>query len=182
MSIGSTQNYCRFFEKKLVRVEQNRKVEKISYLWRRSQGTLTFFWEKIRMGGKEPLQKHISVSENLLYNIYFLLVKFSRVSYTDLHLCSFLLHFQVLIKYLKINVFYKNELHFRGKFFATALRHCLLLKASCSVTISPWLSFSRKIQTFLLLPPPTMCIPFSESHSFYWKPLFLFVSLCLKIN
>ena len=46
-----------------------------------------------------------------------------------------------------------NELHFRGYFFTTALRHCLLLKASGSMAISPWLSFSGKIQTFLLLPP-----------------------------
>ena len=28
-----------------------------------------------------------------------------------------------------------NEPHFRGIFFATALRHCLLLKASGSMTI-----------------------------------------------
>ena len=62
-----------------------------------------------------------------------------------------------------------NEPHFRGKVLATALRHCLLLKARGSMTISPWLSFSRKIQTFFLLPtssPNLLCTTFSESHSF----------------
>ena len=71
-------------------------------------------------------------------------------------------------------------------FFTTALCRCLLLKASNSVTIFPW-SFSGKIQTFFVLvtapqPPTPLRIPFSEIHSFKWKPLFLFVSMCLKIN
>ena len=60
------------------------------------------------MDGKKPLQEHISVRENLLYNIYFLLInKFSRISYTSLHLYLFLLFFQMLMKYLKINVLYE---------------------------------------------------------------------------
>ena len=46
---------------------------------------------------------------------------------------------------------YMNESHFRDYFFATALRHCLLLKTSGFMTIYPGLSFSGKIQTFLLL-------------------------------
>ena len=58
-----------------------------------------------------------------------------------------------------------NERHFRGYFFATALRHCLLLEASGSMTISTWLSFSGEIQTFLLLHHP-LYIPFTENYSF----------------
>ena len=56
---------------------------------------------------KEPFQEYISVWENLLYNIYFLSIKFPQISYTGLHLCPFLLFFQMLIKYLKINVLYE---------------------------------------------------------------------------
>ena len=107
MSIASAYDYCWFFEKKLGRGEKNTKVERIRYLWRRSRGTLTFFSERSRMDGKEPLQEHISVWENLLYNIYFLLIKFSRISYKGIHLCPFLLFFQILMKYLKINALYK---------------------------------------------------------------------------
>ena len=123
----------------------SRRIEykswKLICLWRRSPGTLTFLWKRSRIDRKEPLQEHISVSENLLYNIYFLLIKFSRISCTSLYLCPFLLFFQMLMKYLKINVLYEwNQLS--QHFFATDLDHCFLWKASGSITISLWLSFS----------------------------------------
>ena len=54
------------------------------HLWRR---TLIFFWEIRKM--EERKQEHISVWENLLRDIYFLLIKFSRIIYAGFHLCSF---------------------------------------------------------------------------------------------
>ena len=128
----------------------------MSYLWRRSRGTLTFLWERSRMDGKEPLQEHISVWENLLYNIYFILIKFLRIIYTGLHLCSFLFFFQILIKYLKINVLYEWAALSRQPF-------CHSFTSLFIVKGERLLSFSGKILTFLLL-------------------LFLFISPCLKIN
>ena len=108
VSIASAYDYCWIFDKKLDQGEQNTKFEKFRFPWRRSRGTLTFFWERSWMDGKVPLQEHISVWEKLLYNINFLLIKFSRVSYTGLYLCLFLLLFQMLIKYFKINVLYQR--------------------------------------------------------------------------
>ena len=119
--------------------------------------TLTFFWERSRMDGKEPLQEHIYIWENLLYKIYSFLIKFLRISYTDLHLCSFLFFFQILIKYLKINVLYEWAALSRQPF-------CHSFTSLFIVKGERLLSFSGKIQTFLLLLP--LCIPFSEIHSF----------------
>ena len=178
-----------FSKKNLVKENKIQKLKKSAIYKGDLEEHWSFFRERSRMDGKEPLQEHASVWEKLLYNIYFLLIKFSRISYADLHLCSLLFFFQMLIKHLKTN-FYMNEPHLRGNFFVTALRHCLLLKASGSMTISPWLSFSGKIQTFLLLlplppsPPSFLCafllkkaIPYNKSHCFY-----LFPFLCFKIN
>ena len=95
------------FQKKTWSWRIKHKSWKIRYLWRRSRGTFTFFWERSRMDGKEVLQEYISVWENLLCNIYFLLIKFSRISCIGLHLYPFLLFIQMLIKYLKINVVYE---------------------------------------------------------------------------
>ena len=91
----------------IARGEFNTKVEKISYLWRRSREILTFPWERSRMDEMETLQEHMSVWENLLNNIYFLLIKFSRISFMGFHLCTFPLFFQMLIKYLRKNVLYE---------------------------------------------------------------------------
>ena len=69
----------------------SRRVKHIS--WKKSanyEGVYWPFWERSRMDGKKPLQEYISVWQNLLCIIYFLLVKFSWLSYTDLHQCPFL--------------------------------------------------------------------------------------------
>ena len=68
----------------------------------------------------ERKQEHISVWENLPCNIYFLVIKFSRIGYTGL---TCVLFFHMLIKYLRINVLYEW----------TTL-HGLLLKASGSMS------------------------------------------------
>ena len=60
----------------------------------------------------ETKHENIFVWENLLCDIYFLLIKFSRISYTGLHLCPFL---------SDVNQIFKCS---------RALQHCLLLKAS----------------------------------------------------
>ena len=156
------------FSKKTWSWRIKHKSWKIRYLWRRSRGTFTFFWERSRMDGKEVLQEYISVWENLLCNIYFLLIKFSRISCIGLHLYPFLLFIQMLIKYLKINVVYEWTALSRQS-FGHGFTSLFIVKARGSMTISPWLSFSRKIQTFFLLPtssPNLLCTTFSESHSF----------------
>ena len=100
-----------FSKKFLVEKNKTQKLKKVSYLWRR---TRTFFWERSRMDGNEAWT--YTFWENLLCNIYFLLVKFSRISYTGLHLRSFL---------SDVNQIFKCS---------AALRHNLPLKASGSVT------------------------------------------------
>ena len=114
---------------------------------------MTFFRERSRMDGKEPLYEHISVWENLLYNIHFLLIKFSRISYTSLHLCSFLFFIQMLIKYLKINVLYEWTALSR-QFFRHGLKSLFIVKGErfydyFSVTI-----YLGKNSNFLVTAPP----------------------------
>ena len=48
-------------------------------------------------------------------------------------------------------MFFMNEPHFRGKVFATVPRHCLLLKASCFMTMSPWKVFLLTEAIFLFV-------------------------------
>ena len=74
------------FSKKIL-VEEN-KTQK----WKKSaisEGEhWSFFWEIRKM--EERKHEHISVWENLLRNIYFLLIKFSRIIHAGFHLCLFL--------------------------------------------------------------------------------------------
>ena len=128
-----------FFEKMIGREEFNTKVEKISHLWRRSRETLPFLWERSRMDEMETLQEHFPIWENLLNNIYFLLIKFSRISFMDFYLCTFPLFFQMLIKYLRKNVLYEWTALSRQ-----SLRHgqvTVYVKGECFMTMSPWKVF-----------------------------------------
>ena len=96
-----------FRKKNLVKENKIQKLKKSALYKGDLEEHWSFFWKRSRMDGKEPLQEHISVWEKLLCNIYFLLSKFSRISYTGLHLCSLLFFCQMLIKHLKINVLYE---------------------------------------------------------------------------
>ena len=128
-----------FFEKMIGREEFNTKVEKISHLWRRSRETLPFLWERSRMDEMETLQEHLPIWENLLNNIYFLLIKFSRISFMDFYLCTFPLFFQMLIKYLRKNVLYEWTALSRQ-----SLRHgqvTVYVKGECFMTMSAWKVF-----------------------------------------
>ena len=70
-----------FSKKPLVEENKIQKFKKSAMY----QGDLKEHWpfsgKEAEWNRKEPLQEHNSVWENLLYDIYFLLIKFSRVSY-----------------------------------------------------------------------------------------------------
>ena len=104
-------NITDFWEKSLVEENKTQNLKK----------SASYEGEHWAFSGKEAEwteTKHedIFVWENLLCNIYFLLIKFSRISYTGLHLCPFLSDVNQIFKY------------------STALPHCLLLKASGSMS------------------------------------------------
>ena len=143
-------NSVRHLKKWLREENLTQKLKKISYLWRRSPETLTFLWERSRMDEMETLQEHIYVWENQLSNIYFLLIKFSRISFMVFHLCTFPLFFQMLIKYFRINVLYE-WIALSRQSFRHGPRHCLLLKASCFMTMSPWKVFLLTEAIFLFV-------------------------------
>ena len=163
MSIASAYNCCWFFEKKLTKVEKNTKVEKISYQWRRSQRRLTFFWERSKMDGKEPLQEHISVLENLLYNIHFLLIKFPRIRHTGvIFIC-------VVFSFLSDgNHIFKDKCSiWVNRIFAAIFSPRLYVtvywrRAFLWLFLRDYLS-REKFKLFVTHPHPCpLCIPFSE--------------------
>ena len=69
--------------------------------------TIDLFLGKKQNGRKGTfVGTHFRLRKPFIQHI-FLLIKFSRISYTGLHLCPFLFFFQMLIKYLKINFLYE---------------------------------------------------------------------------
>ena len=92
---------------------------------------------------------------------YFLLIKFSRISYTGLQLYSFLLFFQMLIKYLKINVLLHEWTTLSRLFFRHDFTSLFIVKGERFYDY-----FSMTIFLGKNSPTDPLGIPFSESHSF----------------
>ena len=118
-----------FLEKNLVEVNKIQKLKK-SAIYKGDLGEHWPFSEKEAEWTERNLCRNtFSVWENILYNIHFLSIKFSRISWTGLHLCSFFSFFQMLIKYLKINVLHDEWTAYSRHFFRHAFTSLFIVKS-----------------------------------------------------
>ena len=159
-----------FSKKNLVEEDKTQKLKKSAIY----EGDLEEHW---LFSGKE-----VKWTEgNLCRNTF----PFEETYYTvctGLHLCSFLLFFQMLIKYLKINVLLYEWTALSRLFFRHGFTSLFIVKGErfydyFSVTI-----FLGKNSNFLATAPPTAphphpcafllvkAIPFNRSHCFYLFP------------